>query len=199
MKFIDIAFGATLVAFGVGSLAGAAVTAYSFAFRGFLLLLINSRVVAPIRAATALGGMAVTLLIFLNNCVPVALSFVYPWVIGRVRWEPPLRKATANRLLMAFSLLTGSLVGFFNLGATLMLVEELRGPALVSRLLGTSLIHAPMEFLFVLVCVAEPLRLGLQMVDRDRFVEVLRGDLNLLFICLIGLLVSAVIEVFAGL
>jgi hypothetical protein len=199
MKFIDIAFGATLVAFGLGSLAGAALTAYSFTFRGFLLLLVNSRVVAPVRAATALGGIAVMLLIFLNNCVPVALSFLYPWIIGKFRWEPPLRKATANRLLMACSLLTGSLVGFFSLGATLMLVEELRGPAVVSRFLVTSVVHGPMEFLFVLLCVAEPLRLGLRNVDRERFVELLRADLNLLFICLIGLLASAAIEVFAGL
>ena len=199
MKFIDIAFGATLVAFGLGSLAGAAVTAYSFTFREFLLHLINSRVIAPVRAATALGGIAVMLLIFLNNCVPVALSFVYPFLIGKVRWEPPLRKATANRLLIAFSLLTGSLLGFFNLGATLMLVAELRGPAVVSRLLVTSVIHAPLEFLFVLTCVAEPLRLGLQNADVDGFVRLLRGDMDLLFICLIGLLASAAIEVFAGL
>lgn len=199
MKFIDIAFGATLVAFGLGSMAGAALTWYSFTFRGFLLLLINSRVVSPVRAATALGRVAITLLIFLNNCVPVALSFAYPWVIGKVRWEPRLRKATANRLLMAFSLLTGGLVGLFSLGATLMLVEELRGPPVVSRFLVTSSVHGPLEFFLVLLCVAEPLRLGLREVDRDRFVELLRGDLNLLFICLIGLLVSAAIEVFAGL
>jgi len=199
MKFIDIAFGATLVAFGLGSLAGTAVTAYSLTFRGFLLLLINSRLVAPVRAATALGGIAVMLLIFLNNCVPVALSFAYPLVIGKVRWEPPLRKATANRLLTALSLLTGSLLGFFNLGATLTLVAELRGPAMVMRLVETSWVHAPLEFLFVLVCVAEPLRLALQEKGRENFVKLLRGDASLLFICLIGLLASAAIEVFAGL
>jgi hypothetical protein len=199
MKFIDIAFGATLVAFGLGSLAGAALTAYSFTFRDFLVLLINSRVIAPVRAATAIGGTATMLLIFLNNCVPVTLSFVYPLLLGRVRWTPPIRKATLIRLLTAFSLLTGGLLGFFNLGATLTLVAELRGPSMVNGLLATSWVHAPLEFLFVLVCVSEPLRLALRRIGRNEIIRFLRVDANVFFLSLLGLLASAAIEVFARL
>ena len=199
MKFIDIAFGATLVAFGLGSLAGALVTALSSAFREALLLLINSRIITPVRAASSIGAIAVMLIIFLNNCIPVALSFLYPWVLGRVRWTPPIPKATMTRLLTAFSLLTGGLVGFFNLGASLTLVAELRGSSMVNGLLATSWLHAPLEFLFVLSCVAEPLRLAVRRVSGDEIVRFLRVDVNLFFICLVGLLASAAIEVFARL
>jgi len=199
MKFIDIAFGATLVAFGLGSLAGALITILSSTFREFLLLLINSRVITPVRAASSIGALAVMLLIFLNNCIPVALSFLYPLTLGRVRWTPPIRKAIMIRLLAAFSLLTGGLLGFFNLGATLTLVAELRGPSTVNGLLATSWVHAPLEFLFVLVCVSEPLRLAVRRVDGNEIVRFLRADANLLLISLVGLLVSAAIEVFARL
>jgi hypothetical protein len=198
MKFIDIAFGATLVAFGLGALAGAFVTAFSLTFRDFMLLLINLRIVAPVRAATDLGRLALMLLIFLNNCIPVALSFAYPLIIGKVSWTPPLRASLRNSLLTGFSLLTGSLLGFFNLGATLMLVEKIRGPTLLNALLRTSWVHAPLEFLLVLACVAEPLRLTLRPVNGDEIVRFLRADTKLLFICLIGLLASAAIEVFAA-
>jgi hypothetical protein len=199
MKFIDRAFGATLVAFGLGSLAGALVTALSSTFREFLLLLINSRVTTPVRAAYSLGAVALMLLIFLNNCIPVGLSFVYALILGKVRWTPQIRKVIMIRLLAAFSLLTGGLLGFFNLGATLMLVAELRGPSTVNGLLATSWLHAPLEFLFVLACVSEPLRLAVRRVGREEIKGFLRADANLFFISLVGLLASAAIEVFARL
>jgi hypothetical protein len=200
MKPIDIAFGITLLAFGLGSAAGAMLTAFSPTFREILLLLINFRVIFPMRAATPFGEAVVMLLIFSNNCVPIALSFLYPLILGKVRWTPPIQRPTEYRLLMGFSLLAGGLLGFFNLGAPLMLVAELRGPTLLNRLLASSWVHAPLEFLFVLACVAEPLRLArnTRVVDRG-IVRLLRTDLGLLLICLIGLLASAAIEVFAGL
>jgi len=199
MKFVDIAFGATLVAFGLGSLAGATITALSPAFQEFLLFLISSRVVTPVRAAFSLGAVALMLLIFFNNCIPVVLSFLYPLILGKVRWTPPIREVTMTRLLAAFSLLTGGLLGFFNLGATLTLVAELRGLSTVNGLIATSWMHAPLEFLFVLSCVAEPLRLAVRRVEKERIVEFLQADTNLFFISLIGLLASAAIEVFARL
>jgi hypothetical protein len=199
MKFIDIAFGATLVAFGLGSVAGALVTALSSTFREFLLLLIKSRVTTPVRAAYSLGAVTLMLLIFFNNCIPVALSFVYPLILGKVRWTPSIRKVTLIRFLTAFSLLTGGLLGFFNLGATLTLVAELRGPSMVNGLLATSWVHAPLEFLFVLACVSEPLRLAARRVGGEEIVRFLRADVNLFFISLVGLLASAAIEVFARL
>jgi len=199
MKFIDIAFGATLVAFGLGSIAGALVTILSPTFREFLLLLINSRIITPVRTAFSLGAVAVMLLIFFNNCIPVALSFLYPLILGKVRWTPPIRKVTLSRLLAAFSLLTGGLLGFFNLGASLTLVAELRSPSVVNGLLATSWVHAPLEFLFVLGCVSEPLRLAARQVRVDEIATFLRADATLLFISLVGLLASAAIEVFAHL
>jgi hypothetical protein len=199
MKFIDIAFGATLVAFGFGSLAGALVTAFSSSFRALLLLLIISRVTTPVRTASSLGTVALMLLIFFNNCIPVALSFAYPFILGKVRWTPPIREVIMIRLLAAFSLLTAALLGFFNLGATLMLVAVLRGPSIVNGFLASSWVHAPLEFLFVLVCVSEPFRLAVRRVRGNEIVRFLRIDANLLFISLVGLLASAAIEVFARL
>ena len=198
MKFIDIAFGATLVAFGLGSLAGALITASSPLFRVFMLFLLSSRVVAPVQAATELGSLALTLLIFLNNCIPVALSFVYPLIIAKVHWTPPLQAASRKRLLAGFSLLAGGLVGFFNLGATLMLVAEVRGVDFATALLWRSWVHGPLEFLFVLACVAEPLRLALRPRNGSDIVRSLRADAKLLAICFIGLLASAAIEVLVG-
>jgi len=199
MKFIDIALGATLVAFGLGSIAGALVTILSSTFREIMLFLINSRVITPVRAAFSLGAVALVLLIFFNNCIPVALSFLYPLMLGKVRWTPPIRETSLSRLLAAFSILTGGLLGFFNLGATLALVGELRGSGTVNGLLAASWVHAPLEFLFVLVCVSEPLRLAVRRVQGDEIVRLLRGDANLLFISSAGLLASAAIEVFAHL
>ena len=199
MKFIDIAFGATLAAFGLGSLAGALLTAFSLGFREFVFALVNIRVIGPVRTVSEWGGIALVFLIFLNNCIPVVLSFLYALIIVKVRWTPPMSLLLRNRLLSAFSLLTGSLLGFFNLGAPLMLIAEIRGSASVNTLLRTSSVHAPLEFLFVLACVAEPLRLTLRIEDRDKIVNTLRSDTILLLPCIIGLLASALIEVFAAL
>lgn len=198
MKFIDRAFGVTLLAFITGSLGGAALTEFSLSFRESIAFLLNTRAIVPLRAASVAGGAAVMLLVFGNNLVPAVLSFLYPLIIAKVRWTPPLQSSTKNGLLTAFSILTGGLVGFFNLGATLMLVSEIGGLALVNRLLSNSWAHAPLEFFFVLMCVAEPIRIA----ERSAGNEVmgsLREDLKLLFICSVGLLVSATIEVFASL
>ena len=87
------------------------------------------------------------------------------------------------------------LVGFFNLGATLMLALELGGLPLLIRLLEKSWLHGPSEFFFVLLCVAEPARMMGIPSGGDGIVGSLRGGRELLLISLIGLLVSASIEV----
>lgn len=199
MKFIDRAFGTTALAFVIGSLAGAALIALSLTFREGMIFLLNARAIVPVRGATALGGVAVVLLVFVNNCVPVLLSFLYPLIIAKVRWTPPMRGSTRNLLLTGFSLLTGGLIGFFNLGATLMLVLEVGGTAMLSHLLAASWVHAPLEFLFVLICVAEPLRIVLNRIGGNRIVGFLRADLKLILISVLGLLASALIEVLARL
>jgi hypothetical protein len=136
------------------------------------------------------------LLIFLNNCIPVILSFVYPLIIGKAHWTPPMTAVVGRRLLMAFSLLTAGLLGFFNLGATLTLVVSLKGLSAVTGLLGTSWLHAPLEFFFVLTAVAEPFRL--RQDEKGKIVRSLRVDMNIFVICLVGLFASAAIEVLAG-
>jgi hypothetical protein len=197
MKLVDIAFGATLVVFVLGSFAGVLITVASLNFRTFLLLLITSRIIGPVRATSALGQVALMLLVFSNNCIPVVLSFAYPLIIGKAHWTPPMSEATRSRLLTAFSLLTAGLLGFFNLGATLALLASMKGLNAVTGLLATSWLHAPLEFFFVLACVAEPLRLAMRRAHRDEIVQFLRADLELILICLVGLLASAAIEVFA--
>jgi hypothetical protein len=199
MKFIDRAFGATLLAFFTGSLAGTFLIAFSLEFRELMAFLLNTRAIVPVRAASALGSVTVMLLVLANNCVPVVFSFLYPWIIAKVRWTPPIREPTRHFLLTAFSLLTAGLLGFFNLGATLTLVSEIGGLTLLTRLLLASWVHAPLEFLSVLVCVAEPLRIVERRSGVNGIVGSLRADLKLLFICIIGLLASAAIEVFASL
>lgn len=199
MRYVDRAFGGTLAAFLLGSLAGALLTALFAPFRSFMAFLLNTRAIAPVRAASVLGDVAVMFLVFANNCVPVVLAFLYPLIIAKVRWTPPLSDQARSRLLTAFSLLTGGLVGFFNLGATLTLAYELGGSTLLDRLLATSWAHAILEFFFVLVCVAEPSRMAGVRSGGDGIVGSLRADMKLLFISLIGLLLSASIEVFAAL
>jgi len=199
MRFIDITFAATLVAFGLGAVAGAFVTAVSLSFRLFMLLLINFRVFAPVKAVSESGKIAIMLLIFLNNCVPIILSFAYALILCKVQWEPPMRPVVRKWLLTAFSLLTGGLLGFFNLGATLMLVAKMWSPTVVNALLQSSWAHAPLEFLLILACVAEPMRLSRRTESLDELLKYLHSDANVIPLFLFGLLVSAAIEVFVGL
>jgi hypothetical protein len=60
----------------------------------------------------------------------------------------------------------------------------------------TSWLHGPLEFLFVLLAVAEPLRLTKIKDGRIGLVDAVKEDWKLLCICLLGLLASAMIEVF---
>lgn len=199
MKFFDRAFGATTLAFAAGSLAGAVTTSSLLAFREGMAFLLSTRAIVPVRAVSSFGELALVLLVFTNNSVPVLLSFLFPFIVAKVRWNPPLRGSVRNQLLTVFSLLTGGLIGFFNLGATLMLVFRVGGATMLNGLIASSWLHAPLEFLFVLMSVAESVRIVMNRVREDEVVEFLRGDLKVLFMSLVGLLASAVIEVFAGL
>ena len=99
-----------------------------------------------------------------------------------------------NRLLSSFSKLCGFLIGFLDLGATLTVAYTNGGEGLLNKLIATSWFHAPLEFFFVLLAVAEPLRL----VGRSGMLNLVRKDFGLLVICVLGLLVSALVEVFLG-
>lgn len=196
MGILDRALGITLAAFSLGALTGAIVVLSSNLVQSAMLALIQYRLVEPVRNATELGGTVVAVLIFVNNSVPVVLSFLYPVIVGRVAWTPPLSKTRKVRLMTGFSVLAGFLIGFFNLGAVLSLAWLMGGVSLVDSLLSVAWLHAPLEFFFVLLGVSEPLRLvGNGTADLD-LVEGVRKDLRLLLVCLFGLLTSSLLEVF---
>lgn len=189
-----------IVAFLLGTLTGALAVLCSQGVRELILNLLQTRVVAPVRAASALGTTALWSLVFVNNSVPAVLSFAYPFIIGKVRWTPPLTHQAKLRLMVSFTLLCGFLVGFFGFGGTLGVAWELGGWSRVLFLLSGARLHGPLEFAFILLCVSEPWRLVLTndgvCVD---LVKGIRKDLKMLVVCLLGLLISAAIEVFAGL
>jgi len=197
MKYVDRAFAMTLTAFTLGSIAGAVAVFSIPPFEGFVATLLTVRLLAPVQTAAGFGNTVLILLIFSNNCVPVLLSYLYPIILGRIRWTPPLFSATMRRLLAAYSLLAGFLVGFLNLGATLAWARINGGWMLVDRLVATSWLHGPLEFLFILLAVAEPLRLTSGMERGGELVERRNEDWKLFCFCLIGLLVSALVEVLA--
>jgi len=196
MKFIDRAFAITVAAFALGSVTGVLAVSTLPALNTFVGTLLTVRLLGPVREASIFGSIALVLLIFGNNSITVFLSFLYPFVLGKVRWTPAPSLGTMNRLLAWFSGLAGFLIGFFDLGATLGWAWKNGGLLWVHRLLATSWLHGPLEFLFVLLAVAEPLRLTKITGGGIAPVDTLKEDWKLLCISLVGLLASAIVEVF---
>jgi hypothetical protein len=196
MKFIDRPFGLTVAVFLIGAIAGAGLTALSSDVRELALGLFQARMVSPIQTVSHLGDIALFLLIFLNNLVPVILSFLYPMAILRIPWTPPLTKERLLLFLGGYTFVVAFLVGFFSLGAPLGIGWALGGTRMLLSLTSGVLVHGPLEFVFVLVCVAEPLRIAhaAREVDTQRLAD----DRVLLAVSIIGLLLSAAIEVFLG-
>jgi hypothetical protein len=196
MKFIDRAFAITVAAFALGSVTGAVAVFALPPLNTFVGTLLTVRLLGPVREASMFGSIALALLIFGNNSITVLLSFLYPFILGKVSWTPAPSLGTMNRLLAWFSGLAGFLIGFFDLGATLGWAWEKGGGLWVYRLLARSWLHGPLEFLFVLLAVAEPLRLTKMKDRRISLVDAVKEDWKLFCICLLGLLASAMIEVF---
>jgi len=100
--------------------------------------------------------------------------------------------------MWSYTALCAFLIGTFNLGAVLAVGWKIGGFSLLLHLLSTSIVHGPLEFLFVLLSVAEPLRISRfsEADDMERARKRLHDDTKLLLICLLGLFVSAVVEVF---
>ncbi len=194
MKFIDRAFLMTLAAFTLGAGTGVLATLTLLPLDLLIGRLIVVRLLEPVQAASTFGSAVLVLLIFANNAVAVFLSFLYPLILGKVRWTPTPSARTMQRLLAAFSVLIGFLIGFFNLGATLGWAWESGGWIRLNHLLAVSWLHVPIEFLAVLICVAEPLRIMCE-PRHDGITQSLRSDLVLLVASLIVLLGSAAIEV----
>jgi hypothetical protein len=86
----------------------------------------------------------------------------------------------------------------FDLGGVLAIGWEVGGISLLAHLVSTSTVHGPLEFFLVLLCVSEPLRINWTSRGdtAEEAKEKLRDDVWLFLFCLIGLFVSAVIEVY---
>lgn len=192
LRFLDRAFGIALLSFGIGALIGAPAALLP-GLREFVIVILRVRVTSPLQVVSELGRIAVVLLIFLNNSITVVLSFLYPFVMMKIRWTPPMSKERMQFFMGGFTVLASFLIGFFNLGAILATVWVLRGESGFLSLLSSAWIHGPLEFTFVLLCVAEPLRSA--WTNRTQFPG---DDLKVLWVSLLGLLASAAVEVFLG-
>lgn len=155
--------------------------------------MIQVRMLSPIQSASRVGSIALVLLVFANNSVPAVLSFLYPLIVAKVNWTPSLTKKQVRILMIGYTYLSAFLTGFFGVGATLGLALVLGGTMAAVAILFTARVHAPLELFFVLVCIAEPLRLA--EVQVGEVTGILRRHVALLLISLIGLLLSAGIEV----
>jgi hypothetical protein len=196
MKFIDRSFALTVMVFIVGAFAGAGLTVFSSDVRTLTIMLAQARMISPIRTVSHFGSIAVVLLIFLNNSIPVVLSFVYGLAILRIEWTPPLTPRRYLLFLGGYTFIAAFLAGFFSLGAPLGIGWVLGRTKTLLSLISGAQVHGPLEFAFVLVCVAEPLRMA--GLTRETAALRLSKDWKLLAVALVGLLASGAIEVFLG-
>ena len=198
MRYFDRAFAVTVEFFAIGVVAGALVTIAIPVFREMAVALMEFRMLEPVRAVSAFGSLALLLLIFLNNSVPVALSFAYPALIAKLDWSPPLSNRRRRILLDAFTVLVAFLTGFFSVGMPLTLFWLIRGSSELLTLLGQAWLHGPIEIAVVLLCVSESARLGISS-SNEQVLSDLRADLKLMLASLLVLLGSAVLEAVLGL
>jgi hypothetical protein len=189
-----------IVLFLLGSLAGAVSVLLLPFIRELVVGLLRTRMILPVEAVSRRGGIALFLLVFSNNSIPVVLSFVYSFLIVKLNWTPPLTVQKRVRLLEFFTFLCAFLLGFFGFGSALSLGWLLGGEELVFNLLREASVHGPLEIAAVLLCVSEPMRLSLGEKRRSADPATsLRGDFGLLVICLMVLAIAAILEVFARL
>jgi len=186
-----------VVIFLFGSLVGAFFVLTIPSVRGPLIALLQTRMVAPVRTVSRFGNAALILLVFANNSLPVVLSFVYPLIIAKVNWTPPLNAGKKRALLGCFTWLCAFLVGLFGFGMTLAIGWVVGDGALLFHLLSGASVHGPLELFSVLLCVSEPLRLS-RHSDSIELMKSLQQDSRLLLFCLLILILSAAIEVLAG-
>ena len=197
MRFLDRPLGVAVVMFTAGSVSGAILVMYAYWTRVFLLYLIEVRMLTPVSIALASGGeLAVFILIFANNSTVALLSFLYPFLIATIHWVPELASGRRRMLLTGFTLLTAFVVGFFGIGGIMALEWMTNGASGLLGLLAKSWLHGPIEVGFILACVSEPLRLADCGASADIAI-ILRKDLRMLCIAVIGLLLAAVIEVYS--
>jgi len=193
IRFVDRPFAVSVLIFGVGALTGFLVSSLLPPLQYVMIALLRVRVLEPVSSAEVFGSGAVLTLIFVNNAVPVLLSFLYPALLASLQFKPPLTDHKRGLLLTGYSVLAAFLLGFLDLGASLGSVLFTRGASLVIYLLSHSWLHAPIEFTFVVAGVSEPARIALRKYDFQLF-PFRRRDGVLLLVCLVGLLLSGTIE-----
>lgn len=198
VRVIDRAFGISVLAFCAGAVIGAPVV-FLPGLPEFVTVILRVRMTTPLQVVSEFGGIAVFLLVFLNNSIAVVLSFLYPFIMTKIHWTPPMTQQRMLLFMGFFTVLSSFLIGFFDLGAILGVVWLLSGAKGVSLLLSSAWVHGPLEFFLVLICVAEPLRVTQRSYDIVDQAKTLQSDFRILLACLLGLLVSAGIEVFLGL
>ena len=197
MKYVDHPLAVAVTLFSLGAILGAFLVLMSPSLRGAAIALLQARLITPVRTVSRYGNVALLLLVFLNNSIPVLFSFAYPFIIAKVSWTPPLTLQRRRLLLSGFTVLCAFLVGFFGFGVALSLGWILGGDELLLNLLRGACVHGPIELAAILLCVSEPIRLAEERNQIDLRTS-LRRDLRLLSICLLMLVVSAAIEVFTG-
>jgi len=194
MRYLNRAFALAVASFLLGSLAGAFLVLTIPSIRGPLIALLQTRMVAPIGTVSRFGDAALILLVFMNNSIPAALSFVYPLMIAKIDWTPPLNTRKKRALLTSFTWLCAFLVGFFGFGVALAISWVVGGDSMLFNLLTGARVHGPLELFSVLLCVSEPMRLA-EHCDGIELMTGLRRDLGLFSLCILILLLSAAIEV----
>ena len=110
-----------------GALIGSFTIVLFPASRDTFITIIQVRMLSPIQAATAVGSIALFLLVFINNSIPAVLSFLYPLAVTRIAWTPPLTESRRRSLLAGYTYLSALLVGFFGVGVPLGLTWVLSG------------------------------------------------------------------------
>jgi hypothetical protein len=197
MRFVDRALASTIAVFCLGVVIGDAAVMLVSPFQQWAETIIQVRMLTPVQTAAEMGSIPLLLLVFLNNSIPALLSFLYPWAVVRIAWTPPLSERRRRVLMAGYTYLSGILTGLFGVGVPLGLAWALRGMSGEVSLLFAARIHAPLELFFVLVCIAEPLRLAY--IDSSEVTTKLREHALLLWVSIVGLLLSAGIEVFTPL
>ena len=122
----------------MGALFGSFTVILSSSFRDIFITIIQVRMLSPIQSASRVGSIALTILVFANNSVPAVLSFLYPMIVAKVNWTPPLTKKQIRILMIGYTYLSAFLTGFFGVGATLGLAWVLGGTMAAVTILFTA-------------------------------------------------------------
>ena len=104
MRVIDRAFGISVLVFCAGAVMGA-LAVFLPGFPEFVTVMLRVRMTMPLQVIAEFGGIAVFLLVFLNNSIAVVLSFLYPFTMTKIHWTPPMTQQRMLLFMGAFTIL----------------------------------------------------------------------------------------------